>query len=173
MSIYKRRPEMEEIPEYYQNYVSQVEGNEIEFILDSAFRESLAFWELLPEKKWDYQYAPEKWTIKEVLLHIIDTERIFAYRILRISRGDTTPLAGFDQDMFVPNSNASNRSVSSLIAEYKAVREATIQLIRNFTPEMWENKGTASDATFSPLTIAFITAGHEVHHLRIIRERYL
>ncbi len=173
MSIYQRRPETEEIPEYYQNYVRQVEGDEIELILDSALKETLAFLELLPKEKWNYRYAPEKWTIKEVLLHIIDTERVFAYRILRMSRADTTPLPGFDQDVFVPNSDANNRTGASLIAEYKAVREATLQLVRYFTPEMWERKGTASGVTFSPITIAFITAGHEAHHLRIIRERYL
>ena len=173
MSIYQHRPEIEEIPDYYQNYVRQVKGDEIELILDNALKETLAFLELLPTDKWAYSYAPKKWTIKELLLHVIDTERVFAYRILRMSRGDTTPLPGFDQDVFVPNSDANSRSGVSLIAEYKAVREATLQLVRNFTPEMWERKGTASGVTFSPITIAFITAGHEAHHLRIIRERYL
>lgn len=173
MSIYQRRPEIEEIPDFYQTYVKQVVGDKIELILDDARRETLAFLELLPAEKWDYAYAPEKWTIKEVLLHLTDTERIFAYRILRISRGDKTPLPGFDQDDFVPNSDANNRSAISLVAEYKAVREATLQLVRHFTAEMWERKGTASGAEFSPLTIAFIAAGHEAHHLRIIRERYL
>jgi len=173
MSIYQGRPAIEDIPEYYQNYVRQVEGDKIELILDGALKETLAFLELLPENKWSYRYAPEKWTIKELLLHIIDTERVFAYRILRISRGDTTPLPGFDQDVFVPNSNANKRSGASLIAEYKSVRETTLHLVRHFTAEMWERKGTASGLTFSPITIAFITAGHEAHHLRIIRERYL
>ncbi|MGK0365344.1 MAG: hypothetical protein ACI85O_002410, partial [Saprospiraceae bacterium] len=173
MSIYQRRPEIEEIPEYYQNYVRQVEGNGIELILDNALKETLAFLELLPNNKWAYRYAPEKWTIKELILHLIDSERVFAYRILCMSRGDTTPLPGFDQDIFVPNSDANNRSGASLTAEYKAVREATLQLVRHFTPEMWERKGTASGVTFLPITIAYITAGHEAHHMRIIRERYL
>lgn len=173
MNIYQRRPALEEIPDFYQNYVKQVEGDKIELILDDARKETLAFLALLPDEKWTYAYAPEKWTIKEVLLHLTDTERVFAYRILRMSRGDETPLPGFDQNVFVPNSDANNRSIASIIAEYRAVREATLQLIRYFTPEMWERKGTASGVPFSPLTIAFITAGHEAHHLRIIRERYL
>lgn len=173
MHIYRRRPAESEIPEYYRNYVRQTTGDDIEFMLDESRRETIAFLRLLPAEKWDYRYAPEKWTIREVILHLIDSERVFAYRILRIGRGDKTPLAGFDQNDYVPSSNAEQRSEQSLITEYRAVREGTLQLIKNFTPQMWEGKGTASGAEISALAIAYIIAGHEAHHLRIIRERYL
>lgn len=173
MSNTTRRPAPAEIPPFYQNYVAQVTGDNIEDILDAARKESTAFFELIPAEKHDYRYAPDKWTIKEVLQHIIDSERVFAYRILRIARGDKTPLPGFDQNVFAQHAEADRRSFYSLIAEYRSVREATLLMLRYLSPEAWERKGTASGAEFSPLTIAYITAGHEAHHLRIIAERYL
>lgn len=173
MKLYQHRPEESEIPDFYKNYFRQVEGDTVELILSEAKKETIAFLQVLPPEKWEYRYAPEKWTIKEIILHLMDSERVFAYRILRIGRGDQTPLPGFDQDVFVPNSDANNRSAKSLIEEYETVREATLQLIRNFTPEMWRRTGIASGVSFSPLSIAFITAGHEIHHLRVIKERYL
>ena len=168
-----RRPALTEIPTFYQKYVEQVKGDDIEDILDAARKESTAFFELIPPEKHDYRYAPDKWTIKEVLQHIIDTERVFAYRILRIARGDKTPLPGFDQNIFAQHAAVEKRSFYSLIAEYRVVRESTLLLLNNLSPEALERKGTASGAEFSPLTIAYIAAGHEAHHLRIIEERYL
>lgn len=173
MQEYTRRPKVEEIPEYYQDYVSQVKGDDVLTVLKIADLQTSAFFGGIEKDAWEYAYAPEKWTIKEVLLHIIDTERVFAYRALRISRGDMTPLPGFDQDDFVPNSNANKRSPKSLIAEYRAVRSATIHLLQHFTQDMWEQFGVASGVKFSPLVLAFIMAGHEKHHINILKERYL
>ncbi|MDH3652238.1 MAG: DinB family protein, partial [Saprospiraceae bacterium] len=112
------------------------------------------------------------WTVKELLLHMIDTERIFAYRALRIARSDLTPMAGFDQDDYVPYSNANERSSTSIVSEYSAVRQATIQLFKNFTDAMYAKCGTASERPFTPLALGFIIAGHEIHHLRILMEKY-
>ena len=173
MNIYQARPAESDVPEYYRNYVKQVSGDTIELILSEAKKETLAFFQVLPTEKWSFRYAPGKWSIKELILHLMDSERVFAYRILRIARGDETPMPGFDQNVFVPNSNADNRSTKSIIEEYQAVREATLQLVKNLTEEMWQRQGTASGVPFSPLVIAFIIAGHEAHHLRIIKERYL
>lgn len=173
MNLYQGRPSESEIPAFYQNYVRGVKGDKIEFILSEGKKETLAFLQVLPKDKWDYRYAPEKWTIKELLLHIIDCERIFATRLLRVSRGDATPMPGFDENIYTENCNANNRTSVSLIDEYEAVREATLQLVKNLTPEMWRCIGNANDVSFTALGLAYIMAGHEAHHLRIVEERYL
>ena len=127
----------------------------------------------LPEAKWDYAYGPGKWTLKEVLQHIIDTERVFAYRLLRISRGDKTPLPGFDENEYVNMSNARDRDPDALIDEYINVRRSTISLIDSLPNDVLLKMGTASDHPISVRALVYIIAGHEQHHLSIIRERYL
>ena len=107
------------------------------------------------------------------MLHIIDTERVFAYRAMRVARNDKTPMPGFEQDDYVPNSNASQRSASSVIEEYAALRNSTIQLFQNFSEDQLNRIGTASGFPISTLALGFILAGHEAHHMRIIREKYL
>ena len=118
-------------------------------------------------------YGAGKWTLKEALLHMTDTERVFSYRLLRIARGDTTPLPGFEQDEWVPNSGANIRSVASLLLEYASVRAGTLQLMDSLEPSAWARRGTASDKPVSARALAYICAGHERHHQRILRERYL
>jgi uncharacterized damage-inducible protein DinB len=118
-------------------------------------------------------YAAGKWTLKEVLLHIADAERVFSYRMLRIGRGDTTPLAGFDQDPWVVTSHANDRSLSSLLHEYQAVREATLVLADSLSSEAWLRTGTASDHPISARALGYICAGHELHHVQLIQERYV
>jgi len=167
-----RRPIEGEHSSYYQGYIDQVQSDNFLEVLKDALSETVPYLESLPAEKWDYKYAPEKWTIKEVMLHIIDTERVFSYRAMRVSRNDKTPLPGFEQDDFVPNSNASNRSGESIIEEYKALRNSTIQLYQNFSQEQLDRIGTASGFPVSALALGFITAGHEIHHLRILKERY-
>jgi uncharacterized damage-inducible protein DinB len=127
----------------------------------------------LTEEQWLHRYAEGKWTIKEILLHIIDDERIFAYRALCIARGDTTPLPGFDQDPYVVTSRANERSVGSLLEEYASVRNATLTLFGNLPDDVWLRRGTANDHTVTVRALLYHLAGHELHHLNIIREKYL
>ncbi|MEZ5042209.1 MAG: DinB family protein [Saprospiraceae bacterium] len=169
----KKRPESNEYNPYYETYIGKVGDGDILSILSQQSKTIPAFFQGLAAKHWDYRYANDKWTIKEVLLHIIDAERVFAYRALRVGRHDTTPLPGFDQDPFVLYSNANERSPASLLAEYAAVREASLQLFANLPADAWEQLGRASDSPISPLALAYIIAGHEVHHVKIIKERYL
>ncbi|MFA6440583.1 MAG: DinB family protein [Bacteriovoracaceae bacterium] len=127
---------------------------------------------LTPEQ-WMYRYAEGKWTIKEILLHMIDDERVYAYRALRIARGDTTPLPGFDQDPYVVTSRANERSVESLLEEYASVRNATLTLLGNLPDDAWTRRGTANDHTVTVRALVYHLAGHELHHINIIKDRYL
>ena len=167
------RPQVGDCNPYFFTYIDKVESSDILPTLHSVFEETLAFLQDIPADKWDYAYAPGKWTIKEAILHIIDTERIMAYRALRIARNDKTALPGFEQDDYVPYSNANERSPESLLEEWKAVRAATVQQFKYYTPDMWKRTGTASGHQATPLAFAYIIAGHELHHLWIIRDRYL
>lgn len=167
------RPQPSDAAPYFQRYIDLVPDGDIVQLLTQAKAVMTALLQSLPPDKWDFRYAAGKWSIREMLLHIIDTERIFTYRALRIARNDQTPLPGFEQDDYVTFSNASNRSWSSLISEYLAVREASIQLFKNFTPEMWQHTGTASNNNVSVLALAYMTAGHELHHLNVLKDKYL
>jgi len=168
-----QRPAPTEYGPYYQGYVNKVKTDNLYEALLKGQKSTVDFFKNLPAEKWNYRYAPEKWTIKEVLLHLIDGERIFAYRALRIARNDTTPMPGFDENVFVANCQADKRTPDSLIEEYKAVRNATIHLFGSLNEETVNRKGTASNQPATPLALGFITAGHELHHIDIIKERYL
>ena len=166
-------PEKSEYNEFYQGYISLIKDADIVNVLKNAGEEALEFYSNIPEDKWNAGYAPGKWTLKEALIHVIDTEQIFAYRALRIARGDQTPLAGFNQDDYVPNSGANDRSVSSVLEEYKAMRQSTYLMFKNFDEAMWDRLGTASNSPVSVRALAFMLAGHERHHINITKERYL
>lgn len=125
-----------------------------------------------PAEKLAIPCAPGEWTIKEILIHITDTERIFAYRALRIARGDSTPLSGFEQDEYVPESKANERDIESILDEYTAVRIATCTLLESFGEEIFMRAGTASENRVSVRGLAYIIAGHELHHVQSIRENY-
>ena len=127
----------------------------------------------LPPDKLTYRYAENKWTIKEILVHIIDDERIYAYRALRIARNDKTPLPGFEQEDYIPFTRANQRSLASIFREYKTVRNATLSLFSSFSDEDLLRVGTANDHPVSVRALAYHIAGHELHHLNINRERYL
>lgn len=167
------RPAPSEYAPFYHGYVDLVLSDEIMQVLRLAAFDTVVFLENLPADRWDYRYASGKWTLKEALIHMIDTERIFAYRALRIARKDPTPLPAFNQDDYVPNSGAGGRTPESIIAEYRAVREATLQLLENLEPECWCNLGTASNHPVSVRALAFLIAGHEKHHMKMVSERYL
>jgi uncharacterized damage-inducible protein DinB len=124
------------------------------------------------EKGADFRYAEGKWSVKEVLVHISDTERILAYRMLRIARGDQTPLAGFEQDDYVKTGNCSARPLAELLEEFTAVRRASIVLLRSFDATAWLRRGVANEKEVSVRALAFILAGHERHHRQVLQERY-
>ena len=127
----------------------------------------------IPMDKYEYRYAEGKWTIKEIIQHIIDSERIFAYRALRFSRGDETALPGFDENMYGNNADAEKRSINDLLTEMSAVRHANIMMFKSFSQEALLRKGTASGYTVSVRAFGFLLIGHQNHHIKIFKERYL
>ncbi len=167
-----RRPDPSEFAPFYANYIAQVTDGDLVATLERQTGETSAFITSMPDARRTYRYAEGKWSIAETLLHVIDSERVFAYRMLRIARGDTTDLPGFDQDAYVPASKADQRSLLSLQAEFTAVRSSTLQLIRNLGDDVWDRHGRANGYGVSARALAWICAGHEAHHLRILRERY-
>ena len=162
-----------EFASFYKNYINLAPNLEIVEALKNSKIEVLEVFKNLTEEKWIFRYAENKWTPKEMFLHIIDTERIMAYRALRIARNDLTPLPGFEENDYVPVSDANERSVESLIKEYKLQRKSTISLFKNLPQKSLENTGTASNNAISVRALAYIVAGHEKHHTNILKERYL
>ena len=167
------RPKPNEYNSFYKGYIDQVKDDDFYQALSDALTSIVAFYKNIPAGKWEHRYAPDKWTIKELLLHIIDAERIFACRALRIARNDMTPLPAFDESKYTPASKANLRTPGSLIEEYIAVRESTLHLFKYMDDEAIGQIGTASDSPASPRALGFIIAGHELHHVNIIKERYL
>ena len=166
------RPAPTEYAPYYERYVSLVAGDVIE-TLGRQGAETASLLRGLTEGQGDSRYAPGKWSAKELVGHVIDTERIFAYRLLRFARGDRTPLEGYDQDPYVANSNASARTVQSLATEFEHVRASTLDLLRGLDDAAWSRSGVANENEITVRALAHVIAGHEAHHVRILRERYL
>ena len=167
------RPESHESAAYYFRYIDQVSGTDALDRLQSQYFTTLNFLKAIPEDKWSYRYQEDKWSIKEVLGHLMDAERVFAYRALRVGRKDKTPLPGFDQDLYVPSSGHHDRTPLSLIEEYKTVREATYSLFENLPAATLLEIGEASDNPISCRALAWIILGHEIHHIKVLSERYL
>ncbi|HLX83630.1 MAG TPA: DinB family protein [Terriglobales bacterium] len=167
------RPETGENAPYYDRYISLVPGNDVLAAFDEQRRHMLLLLSGRPESDGDLRYAPDKWTLKEVLGHLNDTERIMTYRALRISRGDKTPIEGYEQDDYVRNSPLSRHPLSDLIEDYIAVRRATISLFRNLDEEAWTRRGTANKNEVTVRALAYLIAGHELHHRKILEEKYL
>ena len=168
-----KRPEKGEYAEYYERYVSLVEETDIVAVLEKQQFELLEFFQKIDEDRSLFAYAEGKWSIKEVIGHLSDGERIFAYRALRISRADKTPIEGFEQDGYIENSNFNNTRLSDLIAELLYTRKSNLIFLNNLTDEAWHRTGTASDNTISVRALAYIMAGHIRHHLKILNERYM
>jgi hypothetical protein len=166
------RPAPTEYAPYYERYVSLVAGEVVE-TLERQGAETCALLRGLSEEQGDSRYAPGKWSAKELIGHVIDTERVFAYRLLRFARGDRTPLEGFDQGPYVANSNAAARTVQSLAAEFEHVRAATLDLVRGLDDAAWSRAGVANGNEITVRALAHIMAGHEAHHIGILRGRYL
>lgn len=167
------KPETSEFSPYYENYINKVERNDLLAVLTENREIFSRFLKNIPKEKLDYCYAEGKWSIKEIIVHLIDAERIFAYRALRFARNDNTELAGFDENEYVPESNAINQSIDMLFEEFQAVRNASITLFKSFTPAMFLRTGTANGKEISVRALGFIIAGHTVHHQQTILERYL
>ena len=167
------RPAANEYFEYYGTYISLVPDGDVRDILRSQLSETIAVLSGVTDAKANQAYGPGKWTLKEAVLHMSDAERVFGYRMLRIARGDMTPLPGFDQNSWVPHSCANDRTMSSLLMEFAAIRGSTLALVDSISPEGWLRKGNASGHDVSARALAYIAAGHERHHMRIFRERYL
>jgi uncharacterized damage-inducible protein DinB len=165
------RPEPGEYAPYYDRYISLVSGTDILGTLESQRRQMLLLLSGRDESDADLRFAPEKWTVREVLGHVCDTERIFAYRALRIARADRTAIEGFEQDDYARNAPA-RMPLSELIEDYIAVRRATLTLFRNLDEQAWTRRGIANNNEVSVRALAYITAGHELHHRRILEGKY-
>jgi DinB superfamily len=166
------RPKPGESAPYYERYISLVEGEDILTTLDEQRRQTMLLLSGRSDADGNFRYAPDKWNAKEVLGHVNDTERIFAYRALRIARGDQTPIEGYEQDDFVRNGPFAHRPLSDLIEEYIAVRRATLSLFRNLDEAAWLRRGIANKNEVSVRALAYIIAGHELHHRRVLEEKY-
>lgn len=166
------RPQAGEYAPYYDRYISLVGSKDILTTFEEQRRATLLLLSGRSEAEGDYRYAPEKWTAKEVLGHVCDTERVFSYRALRIARGDTTPIEGFEQDGYVRHGPFAVRTLGDLIEDYIAVRRATLSLLRNLDEAAWSRRGVASNNEVTVRALAYTIAGHELHHRKILEEKY-
>ena len=166
------RPASDEASPYYQRYIAEVTGENIGEQLTSQLADVERFFSSLDDAAALARYAPGKWSIKEVLGHLTDVERIFAYRLLRIARGDTTPLASFDENAYVPAGRFDERPLASLLAEFRATRLSSVALLEGIPRSAWTLRGQASGDTISARALAYILVGHPAHHLAVLHERY-
>jgi hypothetical protein len=167
------RPDLSRVPIFFHNYISQVKQDELQEAFTAGTPALVELIESIPPSKYDHRYAEGKWTIKEVLQHIIDAERIFAYRALRFARKDTTPLAGFDENYFAENAKSDTREWKDLVNEFKAVRTASEYLFASFDKDQLDATGTSNNNSIYVLGLGFILVGHSLHHMRILKEKYL
>ncbi|HTP69836.1 MAG TPA: DinB family protein [Dongiaceae bacterium] len=169
----QKRPEKSDYAGYYEKYIALVPGGDFLGALDEQHSELMQLLSPLTDAQADFRYEPGKWSIKETIGHLSDAERIFAYRLLRIARGDQTPLASFEQDPYIETGRFSARKLSDLLDEFASIRKASVTLIRSLDDKAWTRRGTASGKEISALALSFIIAGHERHHSNILKERYL
>jgi hypothetical protein len=167
------RPEDHEAAPYYFTYINQVTGDNAVGAIQGQLEESAAFFAEISEARSLYRYAPDKWSIRQVLNHITDTERAFAFRALWFARGFQTPLPSYDQEVAASGAGADRVSWAAHIEEFRQVRLSTISLFANMPPEGWSRSGVASDNPFTVRAVAYIIAGHLTHHVGILRNRYL
>ena len=164
---------LDNIPPFHKNYIKQIEETDLLQALRISGHRMLELVHFIKDSKADYRYAEGKWTVREVLCHVLDAERIFAYRALTFARGDRNRLPGFSENDYAPQANAANRSLKKLADEIARLRATTIDLFESFTPEMLARKGFANDNELSVAALGFVIAGHETHHRKILMERYL
>jgi uncharacterized damage-inducible protein DinB len=167
------KPEPSAYGDFYQNYIDLVPQADLFDALLTSTSNSFGFWNSIPEEKGNYRYAEDKWSIKELLQHIIDTERIFSYRALAFARGEKAALPGYDEDNYAENCYADLRSLDSLVKELQLVRKSTIMLFETFDTSVLDNVRKASGSNLSVRAAGFIIVGHEIHHINVMKERYL
>jgi len=167
------RPNDDEYSPFYGKYIQRVADGDLVAILRDQVATSAALLRNAPADRADFAYAPGKWTLKQVIGHMIDVERVMSYRALRFSHNDATELPGFDENDWVANSNSSERTIADLVAEYEAVRAATVHFARHLGRDALVRRGTANGQQLSVRALLFIIAGHELHHIALVRERYL
>jgi hypothetical protein len=172
-SLIIERPKLGEYNPYYDRYISLILGNDVIGTLEKQLPKTVALLSGRSDDEGNFRYEPGKWSLKEVVGHLNDTERIMSYRALRIARGDKTPLPGFEQNDFVRDGPFAELSLNSLVEEFKTIRASTLYLLRTFRPQDWTRRGKASDHEITVRALAYIIAGHEVHHRNIVEERYL
>jgi uncharacterized damage-inducible protein DinB len=168
-----RRPAPTDYGAYYETYIRLVPDGDVAETLARQIDESLASYRAISDEQSRFRYAPDKWTIKQVLGHVSDAERVFAYRAMAIARGETTPLPSFDQDVYMAGADFDDRTWSSLVDELKTVREASISLFRSLGETVQDRRGIASEKEITPRALGFIIAGHERHHLSVLKAQYL
>ncbi|MGC2248651.1 MAG: DinB family protein [Terriglobales bacterium] len=167
------RPEPTEYDPYYERYISLVKTDDIIATLHKQAQQTRDLLGKVSPDQSEFRYAAGKWSVKEVLGHVNDTERIMSYRVLRIARGDQTPIEGYEQDDYVVAGKFSRRTMDDLLQEFMTIRNATIELIRHIDQESAERRGTANNKQISARAIIYVIAGHELHHRRILEEKYL
>lgn len=167
------RPSKKDYAEYYHKYVQEIEDDNIIEVLEKQLNTTLELFKNIPEEKGNYAYAEGKWSIKEVLGHCIDTERIFAYRALCIARREKQPLPGMEQDDYAKEGEFNNRTLKDLLDEYELIRKSNIILFKSFRQKVLQNRGIASGNEVTVLGLMFIIAGHELHHIKVLKEWYL
>lgn len=173
MGEYRNRPEAGEYGPFYAGYVARVPAGDIVSVLQRQIGETRALLEEVGEGRAGYAYAPGKWTVKEVVGHLADAERVSSYRALRFARGDKIELPGFDENAYVPAGGFARRSLRSLLEELEAVRAATVALFHGLPEEAWLRRGVANRNAVTVRALAWIIAGHELHHREVLETRYL
>lgn len=168
-----QRPSSEEYSPYLAGYISQVPEGDYATFLRSQLDVVVTLVSQISDEQGVSRYAPGKWSLKEVLGHMTDTERIMSYRMLRIARGDTTNLPGFDQDLFITNTSFDELSIEDLLNDFQAVRQATLSLLKTISESAWSRKGNASNHVISARALAYVIAGHANHHLGVIQDKYV
>jgi hypothetical protein len=168
-----QRPLASEYPEYYKPYVDLVPEGELLTLLKENLVKTIELFESLSEASGHFRYAEDKWSIKEVLGHMADTERIMSYRLLRVGRGDQTALAGFNENEYVEGSQINKLPIKRILEDFIAIRKATLTLFQNMPEEAWANIGFANNTDVTARAIGYIIAGHALHHFKIINDRYL
>ncbi len=163
---------IEEIPSFYHRYAEPLKGKDMMEVLQTTSLKTQNFLNDLEESNGDFRYASGKWSVKEVICHMLDAERVFCFRALTFARGDKTELPGFDENTYAPQANAEARSIVELIREAARLRATTVDLFKSFSSEMLERTGVANGGNFTVRGIGYIIAGHELHHLSILQERY-
>lgn len=169
----KTAPDFNSLPKFYNHYVMQVQDLDLQEALEQSGKNLLAMLSTVPEEMGEYRYEKGKWSIKELICHMMDAERIFAYRALRFARNDSTDLTSFEENDYALQANAHARTLKQLLAEVETLRKTTIDLFASFTPEMLHRKGTVNKNPISAINLGYIIAGHETHHHNILKERYL